>query len=32
MLLQYKDRFKPINMYINSTGTTRADGESVSLV
>lgn len=30
-ILQYKDRFKPINMYINSTGTTRADGESVSL-
>lgn len=28
--MQYKDRFKPINMYINSTGTTRADGESVS--
>lgn len=27
---QYKDRNKPINMYINSTGTTRADGESVS--
>jgi ATP-dependent Clp protease protease subunit len=29
LYLQYKDRFKPINMYINSTGTTRADGESV---
>eukprot|EP00899_Mesostigma_viride_P025857 jgi/Mesvir1/6456/Mv19534-RA.1 len=27
--LQYKDPRKPIYMYINSTGTTRADGETV---
>lgn len=29
LYLQYKDRNKPMNMYINSTGTTRADGEAV---
>lgn len=29
LYLQYKDRTKPMNMYINSTGTTRADGEAV---
>ncbi len=29
LYLQYRDRTKPMNMYINSTGTTRADGESV---
>ena len=30
LYLQYKDRQKPIYLYINSTGTTRADGETVS--
>lgn len=30
MYLQYKDRSKPMFLYINSTGTTRADGETVS--
>ena len=30
LYLQYKDRQKPIFLYINSTGTTRADGETVS--
>ena len=30
MYLQYKDRNKPMFLYINSTGTTRADGETVS--
>lgn len=29
LYLQYKDRTKPIYLYINSTGTTRADGETV---
>ena len=29
LYLQYKDRQKPIYLYINSTGTTRADGETV---
>lgn len=29
LYLQYKDRNKPIFLYINSTGTTRADGETV---
>lgn len=29
MYLQYKDRNKPMFLYINSTGTTRADGETV---
>jgi len=29
LYLQYKDRTKPIFLYINSTGTTRADGETV---
>lgn len=29
LYLQYKDRSKPIYLYINSTGTTRADGETV---
>jgi ATP-dependent Clp endopeptidase proteolytic subunit ClpP len=29
LYLQYKDRNKPIYLYINSTGTTRADGETV---
>jgi ATP-dependent Clp protease protease subunit len=29
LYLQYRDRTKPMNLYINSTGTTRADGESV---
>jgi Clp protease len=28
--LQYMDQRKPIHMYINSTGTTRADGETVA--
>ena len=28
--LQIDDDRKPINLYINSTGTTRADGETVS--
>lgn len=27
--LQYADRQKPLYLYINSTGTTRADGETV---
>ena len=31
LYLQYKDRTKPIFLYINSTGTTRADGETVRL-
>ncbi len=31
LYLQYKDRQKPIYLYINSTGTTRADGETVSI-
>lgn len=30
MYLQYRDRNKPMFLYINSTGTTRADGETVS--
>jgi len=30
LYLQYKDRTKPIFLYINSTGTSRADGETVS--
>lgn len=29
MYMQYQDKAKPIFMYINSTGTTRADGETV---
>ena len=29
LYLQYKDRNKPMFLYINSTGTTRADGETV---
>ncbi|KAL3137464.1 hypothetical protein ABBQ38_004753 [Trebouxia sp. C0009 RCD-2024] len=29
LYLQYKDRTKPIYLYINSTGTSRADGETV---
>eukprot|EP00884_Botryococcus_braunii_P011034 jgi/Botrbrau1/19932/Bobra.0059s0049.1 len=29
LYLQYKDRTKPVYFYINSTGTTRADGETV---
>lgn len=29
LYLQHKDRFKPLYLYINSTGTTRADGETV---
>lgn len=29
LYLQYKDRSKPMYMYINSTGTCRADGETV---
>ena len=29
LYLQYADRTKPIFMYFNSTGTTRADGETV---
>lgn len=29
LYLQYKDRTKPIFLYINSTGTSRADGETV---
>lgn len=31
LYLQYKDRTKPIFLYINSTGTSRADGETVSI-
>ena len=31
LYLQYKDRTKPIFLYINSTGTSRADGETVRL-
>ena len=30
LYLAYMDRKKEIQMYINSTGTTRADGEVVS--
>ena len=30
LYLQYKDRVKPTFLYINSTGTTRADGETAS--
>lgn len=30
LYLQYLDRNKPIYMYINSTGCSRADGETVS--
>jgi hypothetical protein len=30
LYLQYKDRNKPMFLYINSTGTTRADGVTVS--
>jgi len=29
LYLQYRDRNKPMFLYINSTGTTRADGETV---
>lgn len=29
LYLQHKDRTKPMYLYINSTGTTRADGETV---
>jgi hypothetical protein len=29
LYLQYEDRTKPVYLYINSTGTTRADGETV---
>lgn len=29
LFLQHQDRAKPIYLYINSTGTTRADGETV---
>jgi hypothetical protein len=29
LYLQYTDRTKPVYIYINSTGTTRADGETV---
>ena len=29
LYLQYRDRNKPMYLYINSTGTTRADGETV---
>eukprot|EP01026_Neomeris_dumetosa_P035907 TRINITY_DN2888_c0_g1_i2.p1 TRINITY_DN2888_c0_g1~~TRINITY_DN2888_c0_g1_i2.p1 ORF type:complete len:305 (+),score=44.77 TRINITY_DN2888_c0_g1_i2:33-917(+) len=29
LYLQYKDRKKPMYLYVNSTGTTRADGETV---
>lgn len=29
LYLQYRDRKKPIFMYVNSTGATRADGETV---
>ncbi|PRW44960.1 protease complex subunit 3 [Chlorella sorokiniana] len=29
LYLQHKDRVKPMYLYINSTGTTRADGETV---
>ena len=31
LYVQYKDRTKPIYLYINSTGTTRADGETVRI-
>lgn len=31
LYLQYADRFKPIYVYINSTGCSRADGETVSM-
>lgn len=30
--LQYQDIHKPIFFYINSTGTTRADGETVIIL
>ena len=30
LYLQYRDRTKPMFLYINSTGTSRADGETVS--
>ena len=29
LYLQYRDKSKPMFMYINSTGTSRADGETV---
>eukprot|EP01025_Chloroclados_australasicus_P033023 TRINITY_DN3355_c0_g1_i1.p1 TRINITY_DN3355_c0_g1~~TRINITY_DN3355_c0_g1_i1.p1 ORF type:complete len:309 (-),score=30.87 TRINITY_DN3355_c0_g1_i1:195-1088(-) len=29
LYLQYRDRIKPMYLYVNSTGTTRADGETV---
>lgn len=29
LYLQHRDSTKPVNIYINSTGTTRADGETV---
>lgn len=29
LYLEFQSREKPINIYINSTGTTRADGEAV---
>jgi ATP-dependent protease ClpP protease subunit len=29
LYLQYTDRVKPVYIYLNSTGTTRADGETV---
>lgn len=32
MYLQWMDPKQPIYIYINSTGTTRDDGETVSLV
>ena len=32
LYVQYKDRTKPIFFYINSTGTTRADGETVRML
>ena len=32
MYLQYRDIQKPVFLYINSTGTTRADGETVRAV
>lgn len=31
LYLQYRDRTKPMFLYINSTGTSRADGETVSI-
>lgn len=30
LYLQHRDRNKPVYLYINSTGTTRADGETVA--